>query len=90
MGTINDYQYFHQRQAGYQIVDQDVDSGDGDITYYGFLNQEGEWYIMQEDLSVSGDANLKAWRFIKGDSDYSTNWTGREALSYDTFQNAFK
>jgi len=29
--TLNDYQFFHHKQAGYQISDQDEDSGDSDI-----------------------------------------------------------
>lgn len=90
MGTINDYTNFHQKMAGYQIVDQDVDSSDSDVTYYGHVNQEGEYFIMKEDLSVSDDADLKAWRFNKGSSGYATAWSGREALSYDTFINTFK
>ncbi len=88
--TLNDYQGFHHKQAGYQISDQDVKSTDADINYYGFLNQEGEWYIMEEDTSVGGDDDLMAWRFIKGGSDYTTNWTAREALSYADFETTFK
>lgn len=87
--TINDYQGFHHKQAGYQISDQDEKASDGDIVYYGFLNQEGEWYIMEEDQSVDA-GGLQEWRFIKGDSAYTTNWAGREALSYADFQATFK
>ena len=92
MGTINDYTYFHQRQAGYQISDEDANSADSDITYYGYLNQEGQWYIMREDVSVGGDDDVKAFRFTKGalDSDYTTNWALRESLTYADFEATFK
>lgn len=90
MGNINDYSMFHVHMVGYQVSDEDVDSSDGDITYTLYTNNRGEWYIMKEDISVGGDADLKAWRFIKGATDSSTNWTGREGLTYDTFENTFK
>ena len=44
---------------------------------------------MKEDTSVDA-GGLQSWRFIKGDSDYTTNWTGREALSYADFETTFK
>lgn len=50
-------------------------------SYFGFVNSAGGWYIMKVD---SG-----AYRYIKGDSDYTTNWTGRAGLSYDYFYNVF-
>jgi len=90
MGTINDYTYFHQKQSGYQISDEDVKSSDNDITYYGYLDREGNWYIMEEDVSVSGDDDLKAWKFIKGSSGYTTNWAARQTLTYEDFETAFK
>lgn len=90
MGTVNDYAYFHQRQAGYQISDEDADSADVDITYYGYLNQEGEWYIMREDVNVGGDDDVKAWRFAKGSSGYTANWALRESLTYADFETTFK
>ncbi len=90
MGTINDYANFHQRQAGYQISDEDADSTDNDVTYYGYLNQEGEWYIMKEDFGVGGDDDLKSWRFAKGSANYTTNWAARQALTYEDFETTFK
>jgi hypothetical protein len=59
----------------YKITDID------DTGYYGYLKADGSWYIMQE---ISG-----AYRYIKGDSDYSTAWTGRAGLSYDYFNQVF-
>lgn len=88
--TVNDYAFFQSFLAGFMPCDQDVDSADSDINYYGYENTEGEWYIMKEDLSVSGDSNLISWRYSKGDSNYGTNWTGREALTYERTNTTFK
>jgi hypothetical protein len=51
-------------------------------SYYGFINQDGAWYIAREDSSGS-------WRYSKGSSSFSTNWTGRAALAYDYFDVTF-
>jgi len=88
--TVNDYFFFQSSLAGFMPCDQDVDSSDADTNYYGYENAEGEWYIMKEDLSVGGDADLISWRYSKGDDDYATNWAGREALSYTRTSIAFK
>lgn len=90
MGTINDYTLYHQVKAGYQITNQDVDSGDADIYYLGFINQEGEWFIRKEDRSVSDDDDSKSWLFTKGSSDYTTNYALRESLTYANFYETFK
>lgn len=63
---------------GYKISDIDSSSP----AYYGFIDKTGRWFIMKE--GTSGD-----YRYIKGASSYSTNWTGRAALSYDTFDSIF-
>lgn len=49
--------------------------------YYGYTDKDGNWYIKKVTSS--------AIRFIKGTSDYTTNWTGRAALSYDYFYSIF-
>ena len=50
--------------------------------YYGYINQSGAWYIMSEDA-------LNNYRYTKGDSDFSTNWTGRALLTYGYFDSIF-
>ena len=58
-----------------------LDTG-GDIKYFGYLDKDGNWYIMQL-TSVSS-------LYIKGTSDYETNWTNRAiSLNYDYFHNVF-
>ena len=51
-------------------------------SYYGFVDRDGAWYIAKEDSSGS-------WRYAKGGASFSTNWTGRVALSYDYFDAVF-
>ena len=51
--------------------------------YYGFEKADGGWYIMRENTST------KQYRYAKGDSDYSTNWTNRASQSYATFGSTF-
>jgi len=66
--------------ATWKISDMDTSS---DPNYFGYLDGTGAWHIMQLG-SASGQA-----RYVKGPSDYMTNWTGRAALSYDLYSNVF-
>lgn len=68
-----------QPTDGYTITEVD---DDGNPSYYGFLHKTGAWYITKEDSSGS-------YRYAKGPSSFSTNWTGRALLSYDYFDNVF-
>ena len=60
-----------QTTKAYRICDAETDA------YYGFMDYRGNWMIIEED---SG-----AYRYAFGDSDYSTNWTGRTELTYTYF-----
>jgi len=64
----------------YRLSDLD---GTGDPAYYGYLDTDGGWYIMKLN-SEAGTA-----RYIKGASDYATNWTGRAGLSYGYYSDTF-
>ena len=63
---------------GYKITDLD----DSSPAYYGFLNKSGAWFIQKE--GASGD-----YRYVKGASSYTTNWTNRASLTYDYYDNVF-
>ena len=63
---------------GYYISQID----DSAISYYGFINHLGQWFIMRQDLDNS-------YRYIKGDKDFASNWSNRSQLTYDYFDNVF-
>jgi hypothetical protein len=65
------------RKDDYKISDL----ADGDTSYFGFLKSDGSWYIMSLTETEA--------RYVKGDDDYSTNWTDRESLTYDYYNNIF-
>lgn len=64
---------------GYNITEID---DTGDDTYYGYVDKDGKWYILKE-LSTG------AYRYTKGSSGFSTNWTLRNSLSYGYFNDVF-
>lgn len=51
--------------------------------YFGFVTPGGAWYIMRLDTTAG------TIRHVKGAADYTTNWTGRVALTYDYLFNVF-
>jgi hypothetical protein len=53
------------------------------ITFYGFTNKDGAWFIMKEDPDNG------TFRYSKGELNFSGNWVDRESLSYDYYHNVF-
>ncbi len=51
-------------------------------SYYGFVNKEGAWYITKE-------SNDGSYRYNKGSSNFSSNWSSRASLTYDYFDATF-
>ena len=69
----------HHPTDGYKVSELD------DTTlpaYYGFVHKSGAWYIMKE-------ASDGTYRYTKGSSGYSTNWTDRDTLTYGYFDDIF-
>lgn len=64
---------------GYNVSEIDDSS---EISYFGFINKLGQWFIMRQDVD-------KAFRYSKGDKDFSKNWEKRDELDYDYFNNVF-
>lgn len=64
---------------GYKITNID----DSSPAYYGFVDRTGKWYIMKEDTTTG------SYRYTKGSSSFSTNWTNRASLPYDYFNIIF-
>lgn len=84
--TLNDIQFFGFGYEGYKISDQLPKVSDGNIMYFGFVNRNGNWYIFEQNTNDG----VGTYRYIKGDSGYTTAWSGREALIFDYFYNIFK
>lgn len=63
---------------GYYISQID----DSDISYFGFVNNLGQWFIMRQDTDNS-------YRYSRGDKDFTANWANRAKLAYDYFDNVF-
>jgi len=64
---------------GYRI--SEIDDGDS-VTYYGFINNSGGWFVMKEDQEGS-------FRYAKGDLNFPNAWARRTHLKYDYFHNLF-
>lgn len=85
MGTINDYGEFAFWQEGFKISDEQVDSNEQQIRYFGYVNREGNWHIMRVDYRTP-----KSYRFTSGTNNYETNFGVRESLDYRLFNEEFK
>lgn len=68
----------------YRPADID-DKGPGNVSYYGFTDINGNWYILEEDLSVTPNT----YRYAKGSANYPANFIGRAGLTYGYFYNIF-
>ena len=65
---------------GYNIAEIE----DSTISFYGFTNKNGFWYILRVD-TVTG-----SFRYARGDSNFPRGWNNRETLEYDYYNDIFK
>jgi len=63
---------------GYRISEID----DGFVTYHGFINKEGKWFVMKEN----GDGSF---RYSKGETEFPNNWNNRKDLKFDYYHKLF-
>jgi hypothetical protein len=68
-----------QPTDGYTISEIDDDASP---SYYGFIHQNGAWYITKED-------ETGAYRYAAGTSGFATNWDNRNSLTYGYFDTVF-
>lgn len=68
-----------QPTDGYKISQIDDTTA---TVYFGYVNKDGAWYISREESSGN-------YRYTKGTTDFSTNWTDRASLTYDYFDSIF-
>lgn len=64
---------------GYTISEID----DNEVSYFGFINKDGGWFIMK------GDTETGSFRYFKGKSNFPINWNNRENINYDYFHEVF-
>lgn len=60
-----------ERAVRFKIHDMDKDNTP---KYYGFVDKDGEWLIMQD--------NSGSFRYARGLDDYPGNWGNRDILDY--------
>ena len=63
---------------GYNISQID----DSIPSYFGFVNKDGGWFIMREGED-------SAFRYVKGDGNFTVNWSNRAKLNYSYFDKVF-
>lgn len=64
--------------SGYNISQID----DSTPAYFGFVNKDGAWFIMRE-----GEDD--AFRYAKGDNNFTKSWESRAKLNYDYFDKVY-
>lgn len=74
MFSLNDLMLFNGSMSSHLVSDTDDSTNP---KYYGFLAKDGQWYILRENTTS------KQYRYVKGTTDYPTNWTNRASLTYD-------
>ena len=62
---------------GYNITEIE----DSTISFYGFTNENGGWYLLRVD-TVAG-----SFRYAKGDLNFPGSWASRGNLKYDYYYN---
>lgn len=79
--TINDLALWAFAFQGYHLSDQQENSGDPNIIYYGYIDRVGQWYIAERNITNG------TWRYIAGSEDYVTNFGLRETREDYTYFN---
>lgn len=63
---------------GYSITQMD----DSIPSYFAFVNKSGGWFIMREGED-------SAFRYVKGEGNFTSNWSNRTRLEYNYFDKVF-
>jgi hypothetical protein len=69
----------HHPTDSYKISEVDY----GINTFYGFIDRGESWFIMKEDI------NAGTFRYVKGNTNFRDNWSNRQNLKYDYFNQVF-
>lgn len=81
-----DYRYIFHKVGDHSIVYEpsDQDTSDATYHYYGFLSIDGSWIIQRFEIG----AGTIEYRYSAGTSNYAVAWAGKDALSYEYFNEA--
>lgn len=61
---------------------QDIDNTNPKVQYIGFINSQGNWYIVENDI------NNNSLRYVFGESDYSNAFNRAASYSYSLLNEA--
>lgn len=84
MRDITDNSAINADFSGFRSSDRATKTGVAAVTYWGFLNRFGDYYIMEQNTAAG------TWRYFYGRGSYTTAWSQRESLDYDYFDAIFK
>ena len=79
-GTLIDPSKHHPTD-GYKISGID----DSSPAFYGFVNKDGDWFIMKEEA----DGDYLYYKKLITDDDFETEWPNRGGFSYGYFNTKF-
>ena len=71
----------HHPTDGYRISAVD----DSSPAFYGFVNKDGDWFIMKEEA----DGDYLYYKKLAGDDDFGTEWPNRGGFGYGYFDMKF-
>lgn len=73
-----------QPTDGYRINQLD-DTSDAPNSYYGFVDKDGDWFIMKDD----GSGNYRYYKKTPSDDVFSVEWANRTGFTYNYFDAIF-
>ena len=73
-----------QPTDGYRIAELD-DTSDPSNSYYGFVNKDGDWFILRE----ASDGEYKYFKKLITNGSFSSEWVNRGGFTYQYFDAIF-
>ena len=65
------------------LAEYGLAGGDDQNRIFGYIKTSGEWYIQKFVQSTS------EYLYIKGTTNFASNWTNRANLTYQTYDEVF-
>ncbi len=83
---IFDYEFKLHKRGGHVVYYQVVRQSRGSFPVYrGYLADDGSWMIVRQ--SING--NDFEYKFVKGSSNFLSNWSNKENLTYVEYNEIF-